>query len=85
MRARLSLNHININVLLREIELKNKPEHMLEISPKGTVPVLQLPDGLVIDESLDVMKWAFSQDKNLKDGTPTGWPRDDLWALISKI
>lgn len=32
---------------------------MLEISPKGTVPVLILPDGLVIDESLDIMRWAF--------------------------
>ena len=58
---------------------------MLEISPKGTVPVLQLADGQVIDESLDVMKWAFSQDRNLENGTPKGWPNDDLWTLISKI
>ena len=42
---------------LREILLKNKPDHMLEISPKGTVPVLQLPDK-VLDESLDIISWA---------------------------
>ena len=43
---------------LREILLKNKPDHMLEISPKGTVPVLQLPDK-VLDESLDIISWAM--------------------------
>jgi glutathione S-transferase len=42
---------------LREILLKNKPDHMLEISPKGTVPVLQLPDK-VLDQSLDIISWA---------------------------
>ena len=35
---------------------------MLAISPKGTVPVLQLPDGTVIDESLDIMRWALVQN-----------------------
>jgi glutathione S-transferase len=46
---------------LREILLKNKPDHMLEISPKGTVPVLQLPDK-VLDESLDIISWAMVSD-----------------------
>ena len=44
----------------REVDLKNKPSEMLEISPKGTVPVLQFGDGGVLEESLDIMKWAFS-------------------------
>lgn len=48
-------------VELREIELRNKPEAMLLVSPKGTVPVLVLGNGQVIDESLDIMVWALQQ------------------------
>ena len=59
MRARMALIYAQINFEHREIELKNKPSCMLTVSPKGTVPVLVLPDGQVIDESLDIMKWAF--------------------------
>lgn len=62
IRARLAIAQSGIEVELREIVLRDKPEHMLEISPKGTVPVLLLPDGTVIDESLDIMHWAL--DKN---------------------
>ena len=47
---------------LREVSLKNKPSSMLEISPKGTVPVLLLNNGKVIDESLDVINWALEQN-----------------------
>ena len=48
-----------INVELREVSLKNKPQHMLDVSRKGTVPVLC--DGTkVIDESLDIMLWALA-------------------------
>jgi glutathione S-transferase len=49
-----------LSVALREIELGNKPEAMLAISPKGTVPVLLLPDGQVIEQSLDIMRWALA-------------------------
>lgn len=45
-------------VRLREILLRDKPDEMLSASPKGTVPVLVLPDGRVIEESLAVMEWA---------------------------
>jgi len=61
MRARLALLFANVPVELREITLKNKPEHMLTISPKGTVPVLQITDDTVIEESLEVMMWALKQ------------------------
>ncbi|BFM10623.1 glutathione S-transferase [Simiduia litorea] len=61
MRARLALKVAGVEVQLREILLKNKPQPMLEISPKGTVPVLQLPSGQVIDESRDIMAWAAMQ------------------------
>jgi len=44
----------------REILLKNRPEKLYKLSPKGTVPVLNLSDGKVIDESLDIMKWSMS-------------------------
>ncbi|MCX7083223.1 MAG: glutathione S-transferase [Methylococcales bacterium] len=62
MRARLAIAYSNIDVELREVELSNKPQAMLLISPKGTVPVLQLENGRMLDESLDIMFWALQQN-----------------------
>jgi len=61
MRARLGILFAELQVVLREITLKNKPPQMLAISPKGTVPVLQLADGTVIEESREIMMWALTQ------------------------
>lgn len=61
MRARLGLLLGQCQVEMREITLKAKPLEMLAISPKGTVPVLQLPNGEVIAESLDIMRWALTK------------------------
>ena len=61
MRSRLALVYSNISYEHREILLKERPSELYSISPKGTVPVLQLQDGTVIDESIDVMKWALAQ------------------------
>lgn len=61
IRARLALKHAGISVELREVSLKHKPAAMLSLSPKGTVPVLQLADGSVLEESLDIMHWALTQ------------------------
>ena len=61
MRARLGLLFAGLQVELREITLKNKPPQMLAISPKGTVPVLQLLNGTVIEESREIMTWALEQ------------------------
>lgn len=61
MRARLGLLFAEVPVALREIVLKNKPAPMLAISPKGTVPVLQLSEGRVIEESREIMEWALAQ------------------------
>ena len=58
MRARFALKLCKLDYELREVSLKAKPLAMLDISPKGTVPVLQLPDGTVIDESLDILTFA---------------------------
>ncbi|OLF38186.1 glutathione S-transferase [Psychrobacter sp. Cmf 22.2] len=62
MRARLGILFAELQVELREIILKNKPPQMLAISPKGTVPVLQLIDGEVIEESREIMIWALKQN-----------------------
>lgn len=62
MRARLGILLATQGVELREIVLKHKPQAMLEASPKGTVPVLVLDNGKVIDESLDIMRWALEQN-----------------------
>ena len=56
------IDHSGIGVELREVLLSNKPNAMLAVSAKGTVPVLVLPDGTVLDESLDIIKWALDQD-----------------------
>ena len=61
MRARWALLQAGLMVQWREIALKAKPAAMLEVSAKGTVPVLVLPDGRVIDESLAIMRWAISR------------------------
>lgn len=61
MRARLGLVFAETPVILREIVFWNKPAHMLAISPKGTVPVLQLASAEVIDESIDIVSWALEQ------------------------
>ena len=55
----MALHSAGVIVVLREVALRHKPAALLEISPKGTVPVLQLPSGEVIDQSLDIMRWAL--------------------------
>jgi len=61
MRARLGLASSGQQVELREVVLRDKPAAMIEASPKATVPVLVLNNGVVIDESFDVMLWALEQ------------------------
>lgn len=67
MRARLALAIGATGVERREVSLSAKPAELLAASPKGTVPVLVLPDGCVIDESLDIMRWALGRSD------PEGW------------
>ncbi|WLH33391.1 glutathione S-transferase [Pseudomonas sp. FP2196] len=61
MRARMALRYSGVPVNIVEVSLKAKPAEMLAISPKGTVPVLDA-DGRVIDESLEIMRWALAQN-----------------------
>ena len=58
MRARLALKSAGMTVVLREILLRDKPDAFLAASKSATVPVLELRDGRVIEESLDIMFWA---------------------------
>lgn len=67
MRARLALVASGVTYEHREVALKAKPVEMLAVSPKGTVPVLCLATGKVLEQSLDIMWWA------LKQSDPHGW------------
>lgn len=60
MRARLALRYSECPVEIREVSLKAKPPELLELSPKGTVPVLSAGDQ-VLEESLDIMRWALAR------------------------
>ncbi|WP_288842556.1 glutathione S-transferase N-terminal domain-containing protein [uncultured Deefgea sp.] len=62
MRARWAIWHTQLRVEIREVVLREKPAELWAVSPKGTVPVLCLPDGQVITESLEIMLWALGQD-----------------------
>ena len=77
MRARLALAVSGTRFELREVKLAAKPEAMLAVSAKATVPVLVLPDGEIIDESLDIMRWA------LANRDPEAWLERDDAALIA--
>ncbi len=64
IRARMALAYAGVSYELREVSLKNKPKEMLDISPKGTTPVMQFfteKDFIVVEESLDIMNWALEQ------------------------
>lgn len=69
IRARMALTYAGVSYELREVSLKNKPKEMLNISPKGTTPVMQIladqdftkQDFIVLEESLDIMNWALQQ------------------------
>jgi len=73
MRARMALSYSKVKVELREVDLKHKPDAMLVLSEKATVPVLQLTDNRVLDESMDIMHYALAQSD------PDGWlPSDSI-------
>jgi len=61
IRARMVLSYMEVSVELREVLLNERPQSLYKISSKGAVPVLLLKDGKVLDESLDIMRWAIKQ------------------------
>ena len=73
MRARMALRYSGVPLNTIEVSLKAKPADMLVASPKGTVPVLVCADGRVIEQSLDIMRWALAcndPDNWLQSGNP---------------
>ncbi len=74
MRARLALRYSQLQVELREVDLKNKPTAMLLASAKATVPVLICSNQKVIDESLEIMLWSLNQHD------PQNWQQQQLQA-----
>ncbi|PSB01873.1 glutathione S-transferase [Merismopedia glauca] len=79
MRARLALAVSDRVCELREVVLADKPQEMLKVSPKGTVPVLIDTEGRVLDESIDIMLWALSQHD------PEKWLKPELGSLESML
>ena len=79
IRARLALKASAVAVTLREVVLRDKPSEFIAVSAKATVPVLQLPDGRVLDQSLDIMLWALSAND------PHGWLRADEEAVVQTL
>jgi glutathione S-transferase len=81
IRARMALFYADVKVQLQEVSLRDKPANMLAVSAKGTVPVLVLPGGQVLDESLAIMHWA------LDHADPGQWRQpglaDDTEALVA--
>lgn len=79
IRARMALHYAGVQVEMREVLLKDKPPSMLAASSKGTVPVLIFPDGQVLDESYDVMRWALEQSD------PEHWWVDELETEVEQL
>lgn len=84
MRARLALASSGRVCALREVVLRDKPAEMIAASPKGTVPVLVLPGGRVIDESLDIMLWALQGHDPEEWLAPLNNDPGDVEALIAE-
>jgi glutathione S-transferase len=98
MRARLALMHCGAQCILREVLLKDKPAQLIEVSNKGTVPVLVLPivdkDSTsryrVLDESIDIMHWAMNENPSRHLQNAEQWlinetmSADEINALINQ-
>ena len=84
MRARLALAVSGQVCELREVVLRNKPQGLLQASPKATVPVLVLPDGQVLDQSLAIMRWALKQHDPDRWLAPSEGTLADMLVLIDE-
>ncbi|MDF1644632.1 MAG: glutathione S-transferase [Pseudomonadales bacterium] len=85
MRARLGIYYAGIKVEIREVILRDKPSSLLDYSPKGTVPVLVLSDKEVIEESIDIVRWALShRDPQKLLPTPNSRQQQQVEQLIEQ-
>ena len=84
MRARMALLQAGVAYQAHELtSLRDKPAEMLGLSPKGTVPVLLLADRQVLEQSLDIMRWAFAQTGDSEAWWSRGQTADNqkLWFV----
>ena len=84
MRARLAILASGVPCELREVELQCKPAQLLDASAKATVPVLVLPGGEVIEQSLEIMHWSLTQHDPHNWLTPQTETVEAVLALISE-
>jgi glutathione S-transferase len=84
IRARLALASSGCLHAVREVVLRDKPAEMITASAKATVPVLVLPDGRVLEESLMIMDWALAQNDPDNWLAPQNLPDDDSRDLIAE-
>ncbi|NYT63406.1 glutathione S-transferase [Alcaligenaceae bacterium] len=84
MRARSAMVASGLVCELREVVLRDKPQALLDISPKATVPVLVDIDGRVIDQSLDIMLWALRQNDPAAWLAPTHGDLDAMLLLVDE-
>ncbi len=80
----MSILSAGLRCELREVVLRDKPAEMIAISPKATVPVLQLTAGVVLDESLDIMLWALNQHDPEAWLNPAAGSADEALALVEQ-
>lgn len=85
MRARLALWASGQVCELREVVLRNKPPELVATSPKATVPVLLLPSGQLLEQSLDIMLWALQQNDTAGWLAPSQGSLDDMLALVARV
>lgn len=85
MRARMALWTAGVTAELREVSLKAKPQAMIAASPKASVPVLVLPNGDVLEESLDIMTWALERNDPENWLAPDIGDRTAMDALVRRI
>ncbi|SFC93289.1 glutathione S-transferase [Collimonas sp. OK412] len=84
IRARLAIKISGVEVEMHEVSLRNKPQAMLDCSPKGTVPVLKLADGPPLEQSLDIMHWALAQHDPAQWLSPDPAVRQQAQELIQQ-
>lgn len=83
MRARMALLIADVAFDAHEVSLRDKPADLLALSPKGTVPVLRLANGEVLDQSLDIMRWALAPLPFASWWAPAQSPDNLEWLALN--
>ena len=86
MRARMALLQAGLAFEAVEVSLRDKPASLLALSSKATVPVLHLPDGSVIEESWDIMRWALAEPPRLPRRLQLlrGWSHEEVSEVFTR-